>query len=407
MQDRWHMRRARFMGGRCGRRGRDAGSFFSRCAPVPPPAPQHPPHDPPKGREPIMKEENDLALNEAIRRSLEDQPSASSPTPPKRTVEVEVETVNENEVDEDEAKESVTQTMKDEASNVVKAEPVVVVAVAPEPEIVVQVEEPEIVVLPEVFAETFSPAFASSHEDIEAGISTTSSEKKAETPTRVQPEFYSFIGDSFGGEAEGSTAAIIGSTLDKMAEAIEGLAWQLDCPVQETSKTAASASIDDSDDDSLASNEEGEKIVDGADDDDEDDDDSSDSSSWHVVPGEEGIGRAASALGSALFNSDMQRSSENFANSAKSGFSGISDVFDGSTVSSVPTTIRSLNAVKIVPTVQLERWSAQLQQLHELGFTDDTQSVDILETLNAANIGVDSNDEVLVEQVIDVLMKDS
>ena len=47
----------------------------------------------------------------------------------------------------------------------------------------------------------------------------------------------------------------------------------------------------------------------------------------------------------------------------------------------------------------------QLQQLHELGFLNDASSVDVLETLAAANIGVDSDEEVTVQQVIDAMMK--
>merc|ERR1712232_674424 len=54
---------------------------------------------------------------------------------------------------------------------------------------------------------------------------------------------------------------------------------------------------------------------------------------------------------------------------------------------------------------QRDRWASQLQKLKELGFDDEVQYVEILERLTAANIGVDSNDEVTVAQVVQQLFK--
>merc|ERR1712232_1005664 len=54
---------------------------------------------------------------------------------------------------------------------------------------------------------------------------------------------------------------------------------------------------------------------------------------------------------------------------------------------------------------QRDRWASQLQKLKELGFDDEVQYVEILERLTAANIGVGSNDEVTVAQVVQQLFK--
>jgi hypothetical protein len=79
----------------------------------------------------------------------------------------------------------------------------------------------------------------------------------------------------------------------------------------------------------------------------------------------------------------------------------------GSIPSTVPSIAQSRAAASSqqVPAPQLERWAVQLRQLHELGFHDDASLVDIIERLNAANIGVDSTDEVTVQQVVHELMK--
>ena len=62
-------------------------------------------------------------------------------------------------------------------------------------------------------------------------------------------------------------------------------------------------------------------------------------------------------------------------------------------------------AVGHVTEGQLERWSIQLRHLHELGFHEDAVLVDIIERLHAANLGVDSTDEVTVQQVVHELIK--
>lgn len=176
---------------------------------------------------------------------------------------------------------------------------------------------------------------------------------------------------SFADEAIGSgdVAAFVGETLDRLSEAIENL----------------SAEMDD-----YAS---GSKIVDG-------DEDAASTGSWSVVVekedavivGDEGLARAAEAIGSALFQSDMMRSIE-----------------DGtlSSIASVPTCVPSISpSEQEIPQALLDRWAPQLEQLRELGFADDAACVDAMEALAAANIGVDSDEEVTVQQVVEKLMSD-
>lgn len=324
----------------------------------------------------------DVAMNEAIRRSLADlgtsQNAENSESAGKKESDVEVETVNESDSEEHEhvtSNDVSAESMKPDATEEPVQDPC-----SAEPEIVVPGElgtnenaEPDIY----VGAVVSSSADVDVHVDVEDSSATVA----ASEPMDTKPETFSFASD-----AEGATATILGSTLDKMAEAIDNLNWELE--------RAADSSCGTEDD-------EGAKIVDGDEVDDEDDDDSTSShNSWQVVSEDEQISRAAQALGSALFNSEMERSSENLSTLSNSGASAGTGF---STLATVPSTVRSLNTAPS----QLLRWSAQLQQLQELGFTNDAESVDILESLTAANIGVDSDDEVTVEQVINVMMKDT
>ena len=200
---------------------------------------------------------------------------------------------------------------------------------------------------------------------------------------------------SFATQAVGSgeVAEFVGETLDRMSEAIDqlnndlmdkgDLIFEVDAAQQNTELE------DDSDDDSS-----GSKIVDG-------DEDAASTGSWSVVVEKEhtsvedgGLGRAAEAIGSALFQSDMMRSIEGTSAAVSS-------------VTTVPTFAASIvTDEQPLSPIQLQRWAAQLEQLHELGFTNDIDCIEALELLTAANIGVDSNDEVTVQQVIGKLMGD-
>lgn len=122
---------------------------------------------------------------------------------------------------------------------------------------------------------------------------------------------------------------------------------------------------------------------------------------WEVVgtdaekdasQGDDGIARAAEMLGSALFNSEIQGTGEH---DTEENVSTLSDSF------SVPSSVPS---VSVAPT-QRSRWSAQLSKLRELGFEDEEQCVEVLERLQAANIGVDSEDEVSVTHVVNAILE--
>jgi Zinc finger, ZZ type len=114
---------------------------------------------------------------------------------------------------------------------------------------------------------------------------------------------------------------------------------------------------------------------------------------------EEQIARAATMLGSALFNSDMNTSIENV--SSKLSASGVS-ASSFSVPSTVPTEVGANSSVS---PAQLARWCTQLEQLRGLGF-DESRCVDVLERLSAANIGVDSEDEISLELVVNKLLEE-
>jgi hypothetical protein len=54
---------------------------------------------------------------------------------------------------------------------------------------------------------------------------------------------------------------------------------------------------------------------------------------------------------------------------------------------------------------QRARWCTQLEQLRELGFDDESKCVDILERLQAANIGVESEEDITVTHVVNMILE--
>lgn len=115
------------------------------------------------------------------------------------------------------------------------------------------------------------------------------------------------------------------------------------------------------------------------------------------------IALATQLIGSSLFNSGMEshnsREEENF--SALTGSSA-------STALSVPTNLSSSftsSEIYLDHRSIYQRWEPQLKQLKELGF-DENLCVEVLEKLEAANIGVDTPDEkITVAQVVNELFK--
>jgi len=98
-------------------------------------------------------------------------------------------------------------------------------------------------------------------------------------------------------------------------------------------------------------------------------------------------------LGSALFNSITREPDDE--QDSEDHMSNLSDSF------SLPSTMPSIN----VGDSQRARWATQLEQLRELGFDDESKCVDILERLQAANIGVESEEDVTVTHVVNMILE--
>ena len=210
-----------------------------------------------------------------------------------------------------------------------------------------------------------------------------SATKPPVTPRRI---WDSSKDESFASDAKGSgdVAEAMGAALDRVAKMIDEIHYESD-------------NFDDHQD----PQDNGELIVGSTEAEANDDDNKGDDESeeWSVVKsvGSNGttesqqIAKAAEMLGSALFNSDMKQSTEN---------SDVGSTF--SVPSSVPTdaTSHSHSAAQ----AQLDRWAVHLAQLRELGFDNESDCVEILERLEAANIGVDAeNDDISLNHVINEL----
>ena len=129
---------------------------------------------------------------------------------------------------------------------------------------------------------------------------------------------------------------------------------------------------------------------------------------WHVVKAEEEsespdeeIARAAEMLGSALFHIGIRSSEENVSTlSSSDSFS-----LGASVPSTVPSISMGTQSSRVAP-VQCDIWVSHLAKLRVLGFDNDILCVDILERLKAANIGVDSEDDVSVTQVANAILEE-
>jgi hypothetical protein len=200
------------------------------------------------------------------------------------------------------------------------------------------------------------------------------------------------VDNSFASDAVGSgdVAEAMGAMLDKVAGEIS------DMLAAESEQEKGATILDDT----SAVNEE----------------ENSDGDDWHLVGDSENesenvpndgddVGRAAEMLGSALFSSDMISSGE-----AISTLSRSHGDWTVSSATSVPSTVPSLSAGSAAVAShasedQRSRWAFQLTQLAELGFDDQDACIDILERLSAANIGVESDEEVDVGRVVNELLK--
>lgn len=140
--------------------------------------------------------------------------------------------------------------------------------------------------------------------------------------------------------------------------------------------------------------ERGESIIDGEEEDAKSES-SGGSSNWQVVDdvgevNDEMVAQAAQLLGSALFQSDIANDLHISSDSVHSGLTSVPSI--------------TTNKSHISP-VLLKRWEDELFQLHELGFLDDKANVEAFGHLEAANMGVDSDDAITVAAVVDHLLK--
>jgi len=248
--------------------------------------------------------------------------------------------------------------------------------------------------------------------------------------------------NSFATDAEGngSVAEAIGETLDKCANAIDEMVSELERSSENKDELSivsdehvfSEHEIEISEDGSVVSEEHeiaeesdtpskadvddgGATILESIKSKKDEELKTSTVDSWEVVDGEEpnsddeALALATQLIGSNLYKSDLSRSGEMLSTLSGSGSSANSSESSGSLesiesavsmASSVPTNVGSIDCSE----AQRSRWSVQLQQLGELGF-EETRCVEILERLAAANIGVGSEDEVTVAQVVNELLK--
>jgi len=130
------------------------------------------------------------------------------------------------------------------------------------------------------------------------------------------------------------------------------------------------------------------------------------------VSHDEMVAQAAQLLGSAMFESDILSNEDNKLDQDHESKSrgSISEKTKGSksnhdSLYSDESSLSTMSTFKSpISSVVLSRWDDELRKLHEIGFYDDYRSIDALEHLEAANIGVDSQDGVSLSKVVDYLL---
>ncbi|KAG7365039.1 zinc finger ZZ type domain containing protein [Nitzschia inconspicua] len=228
---------------------------------------------------------------------------------------------------------------------------------------------------------------------------TVASTSPCKTPTSIRKICETSKDESFASDAKGNgdVAEAMGAALDAVVDVIREM--------QAESRHSHSTT------DEEAGNEGGDLVIDSTEliqkDCKECDSD------WSVVKSvgsngtteSEQIAKAAEMLGSALFNSDMKTPTETFGAEQGSSLSVSAAESSFSVPSSVPTDFGT-QKTSIAAQAQLERWSAHLLQLRELGFDNEPECVEVLERLQAANIGVDGDDDVSINHVVNELLEE-
>ena len=246
--------------------------------------------------------------------------------------------------------------------------------------------------------------------------------KEVQTCTPKCCDETNYSDSSFAMDAEGSgdVAVAIGQTLDKCAEEINAIVSEIgksssSSDAMSSSFTSYDSALQnhnehtDKDAKSAADNHSiaGETILESVPDTkpkEEVDDDS-----WHVLENsqtiqDEMVARAASLLGSILFTSEMSQESSKDTKNNDNEEQQQAQPFESflSTESSVPSSVPSMESD--IPVTVLSRWDVELKKLHEFGFLDDVRNVQVLEKLEAANIGSDCPEHVTVSQAIGELL---
>lgn len=107
-----------------------------------------------------------------------------------------------------------------------------------------------------------------------------------------------------------------------------------------------------------------------------------------------------SSTKSTKFSEESSSSSGDEGKTTKNNDSGSLDEWED-VIQEQTTSTKSSGGV---PVHVLYVFEDELKKLHELGFANDVKSVEVLESLQAANIGVDSNDPVRIETVVERLL---
>lgn len=345
--------------------------------------------------------EFDNALKEAIRRSLRDIAPEEAELFGEKKSSVPDASVSSAAAAPTPAEEKLFKDVPaDDSDNSVKDEPDIVVEPDEDDEAGMNAEE----------TKAMEEAMETASVDSEKLVAEEEEDQKPAAVTVTRETSNNSKNESFHSEALGSgdVAEAVGQTLDLVANMISDMLYEAEKPAmmkptpKKQSETESEADADLAKEGSSdaspgavileqipSSAKESAKF-----------DDASEENEWHVVgedveggllDGDEEIARAAEMLGSALFNSDMKGSTAE----SHGNVSNLSDSF------SVPSTVASIS---VGPT-QRARWSVQLSKLRELGFDDESQCVEILERLQAANIGVESEDDVSVTQVVNIILE--
>ena len=282
----------------------------------------------------------DVALKEAIRRSLADTDAKADNAP--------AEDVAGGDKDKSEAETEVEDNKPTEKV----AEDAPMAASPPEPQTLLE-----------------APSTPTKKEN-------TDDESMVATPASAK--------SNFSKEAEhlGAAAEHFGVVLDECADCINAMVSELDSKVAEKCPPENPSSVPPLEDgdapdsvsamtSSILSSEEPKKVAE-----EENKNLSEDDDEWSMVSeSSEALAKATKALGSALFDIDKKSSTE----LAESGIDSVP--------SSVPTVSSST-----------PQWTEELKKLHEFGFTDDNASIAALELLNK-----DAEAPVPIENVVDYL----